>query len=976
MTRQTRLSRTWSAAILAVALVTTALSVIPPALAGTASHTGPPGTLGLPNLADAARYNLAPASRTVSPSGVAEAWDTNSDYVTASSSVSEADAHDLQTGQGSSTATTDGVAVRQAGVNLPGAWFSYRLQAPAQGDLTMRVEEAGSQTAHYDVLVNGTKAYERKPDANQSGTWHDMVGLVHYNVTIPRKLIGSDRSITVTFRNAADPGTGAQIAGVWALASRDSPPTAGPYGASTTAPEAAFRGGTTTLSAHTFGRPYVIYDFGKEMGGQVEVTANTTSGSPVLGLAFSESAQFMTTASDFSQDPPGIATETHYFDLTSGTKTVHDPVIRGGFRYLMVFLNSPGTVDLSGLKLHFTADPTNANLRDYKGSFLSSDATLNQLWYAGAYTVQMSSIDPHTGRPYPAQAGPVANNATIGDGATVIGDGAKRDRMIWGGDNAVSTPVSLMTTGETDPARNAIAFMAKGQFPDGQVPGVYLPSSGYQAGWGEYAAWWIQNYWTYYLYTGDRGFADTYWPTMTKDVAWFESLVGPDGLLTVPGGASGHWGYGNTGEETYDNALYVHVLSAAAQAADLQGDAALAATYRTNATRTANAINAKLWDSAAGAYQEKPGNSAHPQDANAMAVLAGVATGDRAAAVLKFFHDKLSSPVGDLTNDTAGDTVPQYVSPFVTDQALQAYAAQHSSPADQAAISIMSRTWDHMLGGTNPGTFWENVSPTGGLQLGSYSSLSHGWSAAPTSYLTNNVLGVTPTSGGFSTFSVLPHPDGGPRWAEGSVPTPHGDLNAAWTRDDQSFALTVTAPGGTSGTAGVPATDVGQLTLNGQVVWRNGTALRPDVALKDGYIQVQGITGANTLRATLRPHGSADLKVGVQTPQFTGAGTDVTTKITVTNNGPAPAGPTQTTLIVPAGYTVKDNGGGSLANNSVGGLDTFVTPSLPTGATATFTATLTAPKGFAVGFTAAYAFSTTPDPNIFDNAAFGITFSR
>ena len=848
MTGRIHPRRGWLAAILTGVLVTTGLGVV--STVGAAAEPGS-SNLGLPSLSKAASYNLAPASRTVLPTGVGEAWSTNSDYVTAASSVSETEGHDLQTGQGSSTANTDGVTVRQAGPQMPGAWFSYQLQVPAKGDLTLRVEEAGSQTAHYDLLVNGTQLYERKPDANQSGTWHNMVGLVHYNVTVPRKLVGSVRVVTVTFRNAADPGPGAQIAGVWALASGGSQPTSGPYGGSVTAPDAAFRGGATTLSSHTFGRPYVIYDFGKEVGGTVEVTADTKSGSPVLGLAFSESAQFMTTASDFSQDPPGIATETHYFDLTSGTRTVSDPVIRGGFRYLMVFLNSPGTVDLSGLKLHFTADPTNANLRAYKGSFLSSDATLNQLWYAGAYTVQMGSIDPHTGRPYPAQAGPVQNNATIGDGATVISDGAKRDRMIWGGDNAVSAPVSLMTTGQTDPARNAIAFMAKGQFPDGEVPGVYLPSSGYQAGWGEYAAWWIQNYWTYYLYTGDRSFADAYWPTLTKNVAWFESLVGPDGLLNVPGGASGHWGYGNAGEETYDNALYVHVLSYAAQAADTEGDAARAAAYRNDATRTANAINANLWDASAGAYREKPGDSAHPQDANAMAVLAGVATGDRATSVLTFFHDKLASPVGDLTNDTAGDTVPQYVSPFVTAQALQAYAAQHSATANLAAMSLLSRTWDHMLGGANPGTFWENVSPTGGLQLGSYTSLSHGWSAAPTSYLTNDVLGVTPTSGGFATFSVLPHPDGGPRWAEGSVPTPHGDLTAAWTRDAHSFALAVTAPGGATGTAGVPAAGVTQLSLNGQVVWRNGTALRPGVALNGGYIQIQGITGSNTLRATL-----------------------------------------------------------------------------------------------------------------------------
>lgn len=69
------------------------------------------------------------------------------------------------------------------------------------------------------------------------------------------------------------------------------------------------------------------------------------------------------------------------------------------------------------------------------------------------------------------------------------------------------------------------------------------------------------------------------------------------------------------------------------------------------------------------------------------------------------------------------------------------------------------------------GTYWENMSVTGGPQLGSYTSLSHGWSAGPVPFLTNQVLGVTLASGGFATFSELPHPDGGPTWAEGTVPT-------------------------------------------------------------------------------------------------------------------------------------------------------------------------------------------------------------
>lgn len=825
------------AAALAAVVALGAYGLVVPAASSAA-----PDSLGLPDLASAQRYNLAPASRTVPARAVGEAWATNSDYVTAAQPVSEIDAHDLQSSPGSSTATVDGVSVRLAGAEAPGAWFSYRLQAPAGGGLTLRVEEAGSATAAYDVLVNGTRVYQRGPDRAQTGVWHDLVGLVHYQVAVPKRVAGSG-PLTVTFRNAATPGAGARIAGVWALTQRRADPGAGPYGASVADPDAARGDGTTTLRSNIFGRPYVVYDFGREVGGTVELTATATEGTPRLALAFSESPQYMTTSSDFSQDPPGVATETHQFPLHAGRQSVQDPVIRGGFRYLMVFLDAPGTVQVSGLRLHFSADPTNTNLRGYRGAFLSSDASLNRLWYSGAYTVQMATIDPHTGRPYPAQPGPVRNDATIGDGHTVISDGAKRDRMIWGGDNAVSTAVSLLSTGQSAPARNAIAFMAKGQFANGEVPGVYLPGgAGYQAAWGEYAAWWIDNYWTYYLYTGDRAFLDRYWPTLQKDVAWFETFVGSDGLLDVPGGASGHWGYGNSGKETYDNALYVHALDLAAQAAQVASPSD-AATYRAHGQRTADAINAALWDAHTGAYIEKPGSSAHPQDANAMAVLAGVATGARADAVLRFFHGALATPVGDLTNDVGGDTVPRYVSPFVTAQELRAYATTGTHGADRAALSLLHRTWDHMLGSGFPGTFWETVSPSGGLQLGSYTSLSHGWSAAPTSYLSNYLLGVTPTSGGFATFDVRPHPGGGPRWAEGTVPTPQGPITVRWKQDPHSFILSVSAPKGTSAAVALPAAGVTALTRDGRDV--------PVPHAHGGVLRIGGVTGTTTLRSSL-----------------------------------------------------------------------------------------------------------------------------
>jgi hypothetical protein len=60
----------------------------------------------------------------------------------------------------------------------------------------------------------------------------------------------------------------------------------------------------------------------------------------------------------------------------------------------------------------------------------------------------------------------------------------------------------------------------------------------------------------------------------------------------------------------------------------------------------------------------------------------------------------------------------------------------------------------------------------------------------------------------------------------------------------------VTAPQGTTAVAGVPAAGIAQLSVDGSVVWKSGHALRSDVALHDGYLEVSGVSGTTTLQAT------------------------------------------------------------------------------------------------------------------------------
>lgn len=825
-------------AVAGLVALTGATSAVRPGAATAAAPRAESRMLGLPPLALAQQYVLAPSSRTVRPERVTSATRVNLDFVTASSLTSETQAHDLDA-RSSDVTEVGGHLVRRAGVGRAGAEFSYRLRVPEATSFRLRVEEAGSADAAYEVLVGGEVVRTRSLDLYAAQG--RPVGLTHFEVRVPGRLVGR-KGARVTFRNAANPGDGARIAGVWASTGSGADDPA--YGGTVEDPRAAITGGagSTRLSSDLFGRPYAVYDFGREVGGAMRFQVDGVRGNPRLGLAFSESDTFMTTASDYSQDPSGVATETHYFRVRDAGE-LRDPVIRGGFRYLMVFLDSPGRVDLSRLRLRFTGDSGNRNPADYAGSFLSSDEQLTELWYAGAYTTQLSTIASDTGRPYPATPGPVANDVTVAGGRAFLSDGAKRDRYDWGGDNVVSNVVAYLTTGREAPARNALDWFAANPSPEGQVPGVYLPEpAGFTYSWGEYAAWWMQNYWNHYLHTGDRAYLGTWFDTLVGNVEWVESRVGEDGLWDVPGGAGGHWGYNQAGRETYNNLVYVHTLTSAVAAAEAMGRSGLAEQWAAQAERTGRAVDASLWDEEVGAYREIAGSEAHPLDANVMAVLSGVASPERTARVLDFIERELRTPYGDVAVDAAaGTAVPRYIAPFVSGQELLALASAGDAVA---AMDVLRRTWGHMLEGDTSGTFWETVSPEGELGLGSYTSMSHGWAASPTSFLTQETLGVSPTGPGYTAFEVAPQP-AGTRWAQGEVPTPQGTLRTAWKDTADGFSLVVRPPAGTTYAVEVPGGEGDAVTTNGDEVPDSDDS-SPDPAT----LRLEGLSGSTIIHVT------------------------------------------------------------------------------------------------------------------------------
>jgi hypothetical protein len=75
---------------------------------------------------------------------------------------------------------------------------------------------------------------------------------------------------------------------------------------------------------------------------------------------------------------------------------------------------------------------------------------------------------------------------------------------------------------------------------------------------------------------------------------------------------------------------------------------------------------------------------------------------------------------------------------------------------------------------------WPKTNPHLSLQAdgtsGYFVSLAHGWSAGPTAWLSENVLGITSISPGYAAVKIEPHLLG-LAYARGSVPTPHGVIS-------------------------------------------------------------------------------------------------------------------------------------------------------------------------------------------------------
>jgi hypothetical protein len=245
------------------------------------------------------------------------------------------------------------------------------------------------------------------------------------------------------------------------------------------------------------------------------------------------------------------------------------------------------------------------------------------------------------------------------------------------------------------------------------------------------------------------------------------------------------------------------------------GDAAAATGYDATADAIKVAVTSRLWNPALGAYGQ---STDHPEvlveDANALALQYGFVPVERRASVLDALA-RLWTPYGAILGPGLQDPTGHTIEPFGNGMET---AGRFAVNDVDGALALMRRTWGPMVDPRNPlytGGLWEFKNNNGGVNR-TTASLAHGWAAASTVQLTQQVLGVAPDGPGYATWTIQPRP-GKLAWARGVVPTRYGDITAEWSSSRERFELRFTAPRDTSGTVIVPADKHGVVLVNGRI---------------------------------------------------------------------------------------------------------------------------------------------------------------
>ncbi len=380
-----------------------------------------------------------------------------------------------------------------------------------------------------------------------------------------------------------------------------------------------------------------------------------------------------------------------------------------------------------------------------------------------------------------------------------LADGAKRDRLPWIGDLDWIGRNVYYAFDNISYMKGSLEMFAFNQSSDGLIWATCYPENMEKPGPGEYgyyqsdefSAWFVPTLADYLLFTADYKSARELFDEVVLDLDYLWQYVEGDGLHFQRYETSkGVWGHvlGQTGKGAYCNILICDAMAEGAFIAKAIGKEKEAEIFANRAEIMQKAIQKYLWDEDLGYYVMKKGSRDFCYESNALALAIGFPDDCQATRIEAQLNDHFHGKIHSL-----------------------AIRGKFEYGFDQRAFEQIrnpggTAEWlDALTDWQGPHTTWECMTyPPLQTAGNAWADLSH-TDTGLAHLLSGYVLGVQPDSIGFSAYHVIPH-TGNLDWAEGSIPTPHGNIDFSWKikMENTAIAMKLKSPEGTTGRIGIP----------------------------------------------------------------------------------------------------------------------------------------------------------------------------
>ena len=498
-----------------------------------------------------------------------------------------------------------------------------------------------------------------------------------------------------------------------------------------------------TLISDKTTKPLIILDFGKEIQGGLEIVTTINNPNPAgrVRIRFGESV-----SETMSEAGKQGATNDHAMrDFIVALPWLGRlEVGNSGFRFVSIELVDPDTkLEIKEVSAIFT-------YRDipYLGSFQCNDPRLNQIWMTGAYTVHLNMQN-------------------------YLWDGIKRDRLVWVGDLHPEVMTVNTVFGYNEVVPKSLDLIRD-----------ITPLPGWMNGISSYSMWWILIHKDWYKYQGNLNYLKEQKNYLFALLKLLSTKIDDTGKEKLDGGRFLDWP-SSENPKAIDaglQSMMVMTFQAGAELSAVLGDKEM--------VQFCNNTVLKLKKHVPEANNSK--------QAAALLALSGLVPAEKA------------------NNEILAKDGVHKMSTFYGYYMLKARAQAGDY---QGAIDNIRDYWGSMLdlGAT---TFWEDFDidwmknanridePISGNNVdvhatyGGYCykgyrhSFCHGWASGPTSWLSENVLGVKVIEPGCKVIKIEPHM-GDLLWVEGTFPTPFGVVKIRHDKmPDGSIKSKIDAPKG------------------------------------------------------------------------------------------------------------------------------------------------------------------------------------